>query len=190
MSTIVATITGDGMRRFVQLSHDLGDGKARKVYSRAINDTGKVAATATGRALADQTNLSKRVGAKAVRKQVRSTPGTLLFEIKAKGGQIRVKHFKPRETARGVTAAPRNNRQLFVGTFMRAGWWPKRIAKANWNGQVFYRVGDKFRVAKTDVWIPKEIVTGDTADTFDQSKHRLDVRVTHYLKRLGQGALS
>ena len=182
--------TGDGIRRFRQLSQELGDGTATKVYSRAINDTGKVAATATGRALAAQTGLPARTGARAVKKQTRSTPATLAFEIHAQGGQIRVKYFKPRETQAGVTAAPRNNRQLFVGTFMTAGWWPNRVKKPNWNGQVFYRVGEKFSVAKTDVYIPKEAVIGETARTFDQSKDKLDVRVTHYLKRIAGGALS
>lgn len=185
-----AQISGDGLKRFYRLSEQLGDGTARRIYSRAINDTGKVAATATGRALADQSGLSKRVGAKAMRSQDRATPSSLAFAINTQGGQIRVKYFRPKETAAGVSAAPHNNRQVFVGTFMRAGWWPKRVTKPGWNGQVFYLQGKKFQVAKTDVFIPKEVLEGNTADTFDQSKERLDVRVAHYLKRLEGGALS
>ena len=59
---LVVSIAGDGVRRFTQLARELGDGRARSVYSRAINDTGAKAATATGRALADQSGLAKRVG--------------------------------------------------------------------------------------------------------------------------------
>lgn len=187
---ISARITGDGIKRFHQLSNQLGDETAKRIYSRALNDTGKVAATATGRALSDQSGLSKRVGAKAMKSQDRATPADLSFAINTKGGQIRVKFFKPKETSAGVSAAPHNHRQVFVGTFMRAGWWPKRVKKANWNGQVFYRAGSKFKVAKTDVFIPKEVLVDHTAQTFDQSKDRLDVRVSHYLRRLEGGALS
>lgn len=187
---LTVKFTGDGIRRFHQLANELGAAKARTVYSRAINDTGAKAATATGRALAKQTGLPARTGAKAVKKRVRANPGNLQFRINTQGGQIRVKYFKPRETAGGVSAAPRNNRQVFVGTFMRAGWWPTRVNKPGWNGQVFYRVGKKFAVAKTDVYIPTEATTGETAETFDRGKNALDVRVTHYLKRLAGGALS
>ena len=190
MSSINIQFQGDGIKRFTALSRQLGDGTAAKIYSRAINDTGKVAATATGRALATQTGLPMRTGAKSVKSQDRASASSLSFTINMRGGQIRVRYFKPRETASGVSAAPRNNRQIFVGTFMRAGFWPKRVDKPQWNRQVFYLVGKKFAVAKTDVYIPNEAVIGDTAQTFDQSKDKLDARVTHYLKRLEGGALS
>ncbi|MBN9056181.1 MAG: hypothetical protein BGO06_15550 [Shinella sp. 65-6] len=187
---LVVSITGDGVRRFTQLARELGDGRARSIYSRAINDTGAKAATATGRALADQSGLAKRVGAKAVKKRIRSTPATLAYEIPVKGGEIRLKYFKARETRKGVSGAPRNQRQVFAGTFMKAGWWPKRVVKGNWNGQVFRRVGNKFQVVKSDVVLPTEATTGNTAATFDRGKDALDVRVTHYLRRLAGGALT
>jgi hypothetical protein len=187
---LVIQFTGDGINRFRQLAKELGDSTAANIYSKAINDTGKVAATATGRALAGQSGVPMRTGAKAVKKQTRSTPATLSFEIHVQGGPIRLKYFKARETRKGVSAAPRNQRRVFPGTFLKAGWWPKRVVKDNWNGQVFERAGAKFAVVKSDVVLPTEAVTGNTAQTFDQSKNRLDVRVTHYLKRLGGGALS
>lgn len=206
---LLVNITGDGVRRFNQLSRQLGDGTARKVYSRAINDTAAKATTATGRALADQAGLPRRTGAKALKNRDRSTPATLAYVIHVKGGDIRLKYFKPRETDAGVSAAPRNQRTVFVGTFMRAGWWPDRVSKDGWNGQVFYRTGirkftkkypkgntkfprgmDQFALAKSGVFIPIEATTGQTAQTFDRGKSALDVRVTNYLKRLSGGALS
>ncbi|WP_105403405.1 hypothetical protein [Neorhizobium sp. T7_12] len=187
---LTVTITGDGLRRFTQLSSDLGSGKARNLYSRAINDTGAKAATATGRALSDQSGVSKKVGRKAVARRTRSTPATLAYEIRVKGGEIRLKYFSARETRKGVSAAPRNARQIFSGTFMRAGWWPKRVTKPNWNGQVFRRAGGKFHVVQSDVVLPTEATSGQTAETFDRGKNALDVRVSHYLRRLAGGALS
>lgn len=187
---LVVQITGDGLRRFQQLSRDLGSAKARHIYSRAINDTGAKSATATGRALSDQSGVKKTVGRKALKKRTRSTPATLAYEIHVKGGEIRLKYFSPRETRRGVSAAPRNQRQVFAGTFLKAGWWPKRVVKSNWNGQVFRRVGDKFQVVKSDVVLPTEATSGQTAATFDKGKNALDVRVSHYLRRLAGGALS
>ncbi|MBY3434834.1 hypothetical protein [Rhizobium laguerreae] len=187
---LTVTITGDGLRRFIQLSNELGSGKAHNLYSKAINDTGAKAATATGRALSDQSGVSKKVGRKAVARRTRSTPATLAYEIHVKGGDIALKYFKARETRNGVSAAPRNQRQVFAGTFLKAGWWPKRVTKSNWNGHVFRRAGDKFQVAKSDVVLPTEATSGQTADTFDRGKNALDVRVSHYLRRLAGGALS
>jgi hypothetical protein len=188
--SLSVTFTGDGMRRFNQLTQDLGSAKASSVYSRAINDTGAKAATATGRALADQSGLPKKTGRKAVAKRTRSTPATLAYEIHVKGGDVRLKYFKPKETDAGVSAAPWNSRAVYVGSFMRAGWWPDRVDKPNWNGQVFYRAGNKFKIAKSGLYLPTEATTGNTASTFDKSKNMLDVRVSHYLRRLGKGALS
>lgn len=187
---LVVQFTGDGIRRFNQLCSELGESKARSIYARAINDTGAKSATATGRALATQSGVKPRVGAKAVKKRDRASAGSLEFRIHVKGGDIRMKYFSPRETRRGVSAAPRNQRQIFGGTFMKAGWWPKRVVKGNWNGQVFRRAGEKFQVVKSGVFLPDEAVIGNTAATFDKSKNELDVRVTHYLKRLAGGALS
>lgn len=206
---LTVTITGDGMRRFIQLNDELGSGRARTVYSRAINDTGAKAATSTGRALADQTGLKARVTREALKKRDRSSPATLAFTINVKGGNIRVKYFNPRENDAGVSANPWNKRVTYAGAFMRAGFWPNRTDKDNWNGQVFYRTGirkftkkypkgntkmpsgmDQFKVARSGVFIPIEATQGQAADTFNKSGSALDVRVTHYLKRLGQGALS
>lgn len=204
---LMIQVTGDGLRRFQQLSQQLGDGTARKVYSRAINDTGNKAATATGRALADQAGLRRRVGAAALKDRDRSTPASLSYVIKVQGGDIRLKFFSPRETRRGVSAAPRGQRQVFAGTFQRAGWWPNRVDKPGWNRQVFERTGarkftdkypegntkfpkgmDQFRLKRSGVFLPVEATTGNTAATFDKGKNALDVRVSHYLKRLAGGA--
>ncbi len=206
---LVVRIAGDGVHRFSQLSQQLGDGRARNVYSRAINDEGAKAATHTGRALAKQTGLKAGVTREALKKRDRSTPATLAFVIKVQGGNIRVKYFNPRENDAGVSANPWNKRVTYSGAFMRAGFWPNRVDKDNWNGQVFYRTGirkftkkypkgnakfpngmDQFKVARSGVFIPIEATQGQTAATFNKSGSALETRVTHYLKRLSQGAIS
>jgi hypothetical protein len=206
---LVVRIAGDGARRFERLSQQLGDGKARNVYSRAINDEGAKAATYTGRALAKQTGLKARVTREALKKRDRASPSSLMFTIKVQGGNIRVKYFNPRENDAGVSATPWNKRVTYAGAFMRAGFWPQRVDKGNWNGQVFYRTGvrkftkqypkgnakfphgmDQFKVARSGVYIPIEATQGRTAEVFNKSGQALEIRVTHYLKRLSQGALS
>ncbi|WP_432347901.1 hypothetical protein WMC41_09830 [Shinella yambaruensis] len=134
-------IHGDGLRLFTKATAALkSPRKAGQVFSRAINETGRIGGTAAGRALAVQTGLRKQTTLKAVRRNVtKSTPSTLTYVIHGQGGDISLKHFKPRETQRGVSAAPRGVRQVFPSSFMKAGWWPKRVAKPNWNGQVFVR---------------------------------------------------
>lgn len=90
------------------------------------------------------------------------------YEIKSKGGDIRLKFFKPRETARGVTAAPWNARRLYPGTFIRAGWWPNRGAPVA-GGHVMQRTSAKrlpIKQVRSGLFIPDEMVTGKSAVVF------------------------
>lgn len=192
--TLALSIEGDGIKRFHQLTKDLGDKATRRVYSRALNDTGNKTATRTGRALADQAGVKRTTGRKAVKKRTRSRPATLEFQIHIRGGAIRYKYFKgTRETRKGVSTAPRGERKLLTRHFINAGWAPTRVHKASWNGHVMTVTGNNksgVDVARSDVFLPEESIQGDTAETFDEGKSHLDTRVTHHLKRLGKGALS
>lgn len=192
--TLRLTIEGDGIKRFQRLSKVLGDKATRRVYSRALNDTGNKRATATGRALADQAGVKKTAGKRAMRDRRRSRPATLEYSIHIRGGAIRYKYFKgTRETKKGVSATPRGQRQLLTRHFINAGWAPTRVHKASWNGHVMTITSNNksgVDVARSDVFLPEEAVQGETADTFDQGKEHLDQRVTHYLKRIAGGALS
>lgn len=55
-----------------------------------------------------------------------ATPGRLRYQLAAFGGRIPLKYFGARETRRGVSAAPMNQRQIFPGTFIKGGRFPKR----------------------------------------------------------------
>lgn len=180
------------MARFANQLGALGDGKARKVMSRALKHTGRKARTQVIRALVTQTGLKRRTIARAVR-EVRGNADALTFELETRGGNVRLKYFRARETRRGVSAAPWNKRKIFAGTFMRAGWWKTgRVVKPNWNGQVFSRAGgatesgmDKFSVERSGLYIPTEMLAGQTARSWSDLIDRdLLPRVEHEIGRL------
>lgn len=206
---IIVTVVGSGLAQLEEATRILGsEGKAKVAFSRAINRTGRTVGTEAGRILSKQTNLPMRTGSKAMRQNVdRATPQTLMYTINAQGGDIGLKYFKPKETDAGVSAAPRNSRAIYVGTFMRAGWWPTRINKPNWNGQVFYRIGDghsysglrskgakrvgtKFRKAKSGVIIPQEVVQGAVAQAWREGARRLQPRIEHEVRVITKGIVS
>lgn len=208
-------IKGDGLALFTKATAALkSPRKAGQVFSRAINETGRVGGTAAGRALAAQTGLRKKTTLKAVRRNVtKSTPSTLTYVIHGQGGDISLKHFSPRETRRGVSAAPRGVRQVFPSSFMKAGWWPNRVTKPAWHGQVFVRansdgysynftknnpfvlsgqqkrerMGTKFEKQKSGVFIPVEMLRGEVAKVWDQTAERLESRVIHHINRTTGG---
>lgn len=206
---IIVTVVGSGLAQMEEATRILGsEGKARRAFARAINRTGDTVRNEAGRALSDQTGLPRSTGKKAYRQGgERASPENLSYVVEGEGGQIGVRYFKPRETPDGVSAAPRNNRQVFVGSFMRAGWWPNRVDKPNWNRQVFYRVGDghgyaglkskgakrsgtKFRKAKTDVVIPTEMVQGLAGEAWRRGAQRLQPRIEHEVRAMTNGVIS
>ena len=83
---------------------------------------------------------------------------------------------------------------------MKAGWWPRRVVKPNWNGQVFSRAGsktktdhhtmgqgkmDRFHVERSGLYIPDEMVTGASAAAFNSTAaSELPARVEHELGRI------
>jgi hypothetical protein len=83
---------------------------------------------------------------------------------------------------------------VFASTFMRAGWWPNRVVKPGWNGQVFARVGaSRFPIEKqkSGVIIPNEMVQGETRDAFRSTVARvLPQRLDHEINRLTKGVVS
>lgn len=104
-----------------------------------------------------------------------------------------MRYFKPRETRKGATAAPWNRRTLYAGSFMKAGWWPKRVVKPNWNKQVFIRTGrgtSQFRKVKSGLFIPVELVRGEAAAAWNEAASRLQPRVAHEIRRITGGVVT
>lgn len=183
----------EGLKRFDNALKALGDKEMRKVTNRAVNRAGDMARTKVRRELARQTGLKYKVIKHAL-KTKRSSWSTLEYRITARGGDIALKYFSPRETSKGVTAAPFGKRKLFPGTFMKAGWWPNRVVNPSWNGHVFKRVGnEKSPIEKevSGVSIPNEMVQGASKDVFQSTVARvLPQRIEHEIKRLTKGVVS
>jgi hypothetical protein len=100
-------------------------------------------------------------------------------------------HFKARETRKGVSAQPFGRRQVFASTFMKAGFWPSRVSKPGWNGQVFIRnAAGSFDKVKSGVYIPKEMTQGATARAWEQGTGKLQGRIDHEVRRATRGAVS
>jgi hypothetical protein len=183
------------MARYANQMGALGAGQAQAALARALRHTGAKARTRVIRALTAQTGLKRATIARAVR-EVRGDAAALEFVLRTQGGNIRLKHFKARETRKGVSAAPWAKRQIYAGTFMRAGWWSTgRVDKPKWNRQVFARAGgvtrtgkDKFEVQRSGLYIPTEMLTGQTAQAFqDLISSDLIPRVGHELGRMLPG---
>lgn len=147
--------------------------KADLVVVRALKKTGGKARTQVVKSLAGQTGLKQKL----IRRAVRTTPPNFrspTYVLRSAGGDIGLKYFGPRETARGVSARPFGKRTVFPGTFTHAGFWPKRVKKPKWNRQVFYirqpRQLDRslFAKAKSGVVIPDEMIKGATLAAFER----------------------
>lgn len=179
-----------------RLGNQIGAVGARApiALARAINHTGSKARTQMIRALVPQTGLKRKTIVKALR-ELKAGGGGLTYEIRSHGGDIRLKYFGARETAKGVSAAPWNARHVYPHTFMKAGWWPHRVVKSNWNGQVFERAGsrtknmDRFHVVRSGLFIPDEMVQGASAAAFEgMVASDLPARLEHELGRMLGGA--
>ncbi len=156
------------------------------VMPRIINQVGDRAKTQVTRSLTKQTGLKRATIVKAIGSPKRAHAGDLTYEMTTKGGNIRLKYFEPRETAKGVTAKPFGQRKLFVRHFLNAGWAPNRVEMKKWDGQVKRAVmGGKYAVtARSGVFIPTEMVTGETAAAFERSTPLLKQRVDQAIAKL------
>lgn len=172
------------MLRFGTKMTELGDGKAKLAMKRAIVHTGKKAKTQVVRALTSQTGLKRKTIVRAV-KDVRA--GDLQFILQTDGGEVSLRHFKARETRAGVKASPWNKPQVFKGTFMKGGRFPKRVG-LKMNGQVFQRTGSKrspIERVKSGLFIPTEMVTGQTQQAWRAVIDRdLMPRLQHEIGRM------
>jgi hypothetical protein len=183
----------ESLKRFDNALKALGSKKMGQAANRAVNRTGDMARTQVRQKLTRQTGLKRATIVKAV-KVWRSSPQTLVYRMSAHGGDVSLKYFGTRETKAGVSAAPFGSRKIFASTFMRAGWWPNRVVKPGWNGQVFARAGaSRFPIEKqkSGVIIPNEMVQGETRDVFRSTVARvLPQRLDHEINRLTKGVVS
>lgn len=193
--SIVVSLQGSGVRSLAEAMAAIGEGKARKAYARAINRTGSTAITQTGRALAQQTGLLVRVTRKALANPIKATPATLEFFKRVRGGDIALKYFKARETRRGVSAAPLNQRRIFAHHFIKGGLFPNRVA-LGMNGNVFEADtstsvwGRPFTMAQSGVILPEQLVQGRSKAAFEAATEGLGARVEHEIRVITRGVVN
>lgn len=156
----------------------LAEQKAPAAIARAVRRTGDMTATRVVRSLTAQTGLKRPVIVRAVKKK----PAGMTYSLVTRGGNVALKYFGARETRKGVSAAPWNQRRVFAGTFTKGGLFPKRVP-LNLGGQVFARTG-KGRVPivkqKSGLFIPKEMISGATrAEFLNSVRTILPPRLAH-----------
>lgn len=184
--------TDKGLERFANAIAALGN-NAPLALGRALSHTGMKARTQVVRALTKQTGLPRKTIVRAVKVQkpkygnpkIGRTDAVLSFTLEAKGGDVSLKYFKPRETRQGVSAAPWGKRRLFPSTFMKGGKFPARVALPRLNGHVFKRTAEKrvpIEKQTSGLYIPEELLEDATARAFEDVAQRdLAARVGHEL---------
>ena len=189
MSIAVRWGNRSGMVKFARLVDAIGNGQLVHASNRAVNWTGDRTRTRVRRALTKQTGLKAGTIRKAIKTR-RSSWGTLTYTMSSFGGDISLKYFGARETRKGVSAAPFGKRQIFPGTFIKGGRFPKRVA-LNKGSHVFKRVGSgRLPIEKqlSGVIIPREMVRDQSADAFDKSAVQLEARFAHEIGAIASGA--
>ena len=95
----------------------LGEGKARKALSRALNHGGDKGRTQVKRAFVKQTGIKYGAVNKAMA-TVRATPATLTYALKAHGNETNIAWFGGLQRRKGVSAAPWHKRRIFRHSFI------------------------------------------------------------------------
>lgn len=150
------------------------------VLPRIVNQVGNRTKTVVIRELTKQTGLPRATIVKAIGNPATAKAGRFVYDMTTRGGNIRLKYLRPKETEPGVVARPFGKPTLYPGAFMRGGRFPDRKDVPEFNGHVFYRVGSgwgkrsdgsrgkKITFARSGVFIPKEMTSGATAEAFQR----------------------
>lgn len=144
-----------------------------KAMGRAVNKAGDKARTDMRRALVNQTGLKYGTFVRALR-STRGGPSSGRYEIKSKGGNVRLRFFRPRETRGGVVAYPWNKQKLYPRAFTKGGRRPRKAL----NRGVLQRTGAgrlPVQQARSGLFIPTEMVTGGSEAAFYRASEQIMV---------------
>lgn len=181
MSVVVFTFDASAFARLGNMYAAAGK-KGPVAMNRALKHVGDKARTGMRRALAGQTGLRYGVMTRAVHGRMQGGS----YVISSRGGEVRLKFFSPREGAGGVTHRSPRRPSPIRGAFMRGGAPGHRVRLRM--GGVFMRTGAgrlPIAAVKSGVWIPKEMVTGASAEAFfDTARKELPDRLAHELMRI------
>jgi hypothetical protein len=157
-----------------------------KVIPREINKVGNRAKTQVIRELTKQTGLDRRVIVAAVGDPSQARPGKLTYEMKTRGGNIRLKYLKPKEKGGGVVAKPFGKTTYYPGAFMMGGAPGARKVVPRFKGHVMVRTKGRFYTfARSGVVIPTEMTQGATLAAFEKiARPLLQERVEKVIAKL------
>lgn len=143
------------------------------ILPRIVNQVGNRAKTIVIRSLTAQTGLPRKTIVAAVGNPATARAnGRLSYEMTTRGGFIRLKYLRPRETRPGVVARPFGQPKLYPGAFMRGGKFPKRVPVPRFGGHVMQRLdsaGRKLTQVRSTVRIPHEMTVGHTKAAFERT---------------------
>jgi hypothetical protein len=182
------TLEGDGLARALDAMGKLAEGAAAKAGARALNHTGEKASTAAIKALTKQVGLKPRAGAQLLKKRLRTYPassGKLQFELVTFSGALPMKHFEPKQAAKGYVFNPWGTTANHE--FKRA------FTVRKWEGSFMMRVGkERFPLKRLrGPSLRKELIKDAPPIAFEQVVTRdLPARVEHEARRIAPGVFT
>lgn len=187
-SLISVSSIDDVLKRYGNQLGGLSDKQMNRLLLRTLNAEGDKMRNQVRRALVKQTGLKRAVIVRAVRRRGAS-PGDLSYTLTTRGGNIRLKFFGAKEFRYGVRAKPRNVSTTYKGAFIKGGQFPNRKG-LKFGGEVKERVGKgrlPLRTVRSNVYIPEEMVTGDSAKAFYSTSSSLARQLDRQLRSILAG---
>lgn len=183
-------IDGSDIARLGNLLAAAGD-KAPLGIMRALRHTGDKARTKMRRATAKQlgpirssTGGPYAISSKAIKGQVRG----MSYVIESKGGNIRLRFYRPKETRSGVSHGSPKRGSPIAGAFMHGGRFPNRHGGPGGGQGVYRRTGTgryPLKSERSDMFIPDEMISGGSAaEFFATAERELPDRLAHELLRI------
>lgn len=173
MAGLRLTVETAGFERLASVLNAAGK-RIEPGIAGALNQVGRSGRAAMIRTLPQQTGLKRGTIVRFLVVAQTAKAGSLVYRIKGRGGDISLKYFGAREIKGGVSAKPWNKRTVFGGAFITSGLPGNRHAVKKLNGQVFRNVaggrwGGKIEKLSSGLFLPKEMVTGETAAAWDHA---------------------
>lgn len=173
MTGLRISIETRGLDRVAAALHGAGK-KIEPGVAAAINQVGKAGKAAMVRTLPKQTGLKRKTIVRFLQQTRLAAPGSLVFSVKGRGGNVSLKYFDAKEGGGGVTAKPWNRPTFVQGAFIKSGPMGARHAVSKLNGQVYRNVaggrwGGKIEKLNSGLYLPKEMVTGGTGEAWEQA---------------------
>lgn len=140
------------------------------VLPRIVNQVGNRAKTQVIRNLTQQTGLPRATIVRAIGDPTTARGRRLSYDMKTRGGNIRLKYLAPRETKLGVVAKPWGKPTLYFGSFMKGGLFPNRKTVGKFDGHVYRRLnvsGSRITQVRSGMFIPVEMTSGQTRRAFE-----------------------